>query len=65
MTLAGSSEPRDVPFDDVVCDALERYVADRRSRIHSDGLNALFLWDQGTRLPAELARAVMRAGRSG
>jgi integrase len=62
VTLAGSSEPRDVPFDDVVCDALERYVADRRSRIRS---NALFLWDQGTRLPAEVARAVMMAGRSG
>lgn len=65
VTLAGSSEPRDVPFDDVVCDALERYVSDRRSRIRSDGSNALFLWDQGTRLPAEVARAVMRVGWSG
>lgn len=65
VKLAGSSEPRDVPFDDVVCDALERYVADRRSWIRSDGSNALFLWDQGARLPAELARAIMRAGRSG
>jgi serine/threonine protein kinase len=65
VTLAGSSEPRDVPFDDVVCDALERYVSERRSRIRSDGSNALFLWDQGARLPAEVAHAVMRAGRSG
>jgi hypothetical protein len=60
VKLAGSSEPRDVPFDDVVCDALERYVSDRRSRIRSDGSNALFLRDQGTRLPAEVARAVMK-----
>ena len=50
------------PFNDLVCEALERYVSHRRSRIRSDGPNALFLWDQGTRLPAEVARVIMRCG---
>ncbi len=62
VKLPGSDERRTVPFNDVVRDALERYVLHRRAHIGPGDSRALFLWDRGTRMPVEIVREIMRCG---
>lgn len=62
VKLPGSDERRTVPFNDVVRDALERYVLHRRAHIGPGDSRALFLWDRGTRMPVEVVREIMRSG---
>lgn len=69
VKAAEDGEPRTVPFNDLVTEALERYMEDRRAFLQGAGRSALFLTRRGRHLSARDVQALMRhhlerAGRS-
>lgn len=60
VKVAGNGEPRTVPFNDLVTEALERYVEDRRALLRGADVPALFLTKRGRHLSARDLRARMR-----
>ncbi len=60
VKVAEGSEPRTVPFNDLVTEALERYMEDRRAFLQGAGRSALFLTKRGRHLSARDLQALMR-----
>lgn len=60
VRMAEGSESRTVPFNDLVTEALERYMEDRRAFLQGAGRSALFLTRGGRHLSARDVQALMR-----
>jgi serine/threonine protein kinase len=60
VRVAEDDEPRTVPFNDLVTEALERYVEDRRALVRRADLRPLFLTKRYKRMSVRAVRELVR-----